>query len=242
MAQARFVFRPRSTRRRRSPISAQPSVTRKPPDCTRSSTSRRLNSCLLIDTAAMAHLPRPQNTRECHLYLAEGCHLYIAATQVCRIRFLMLNHRLFSSLYQWLPSHVPRRVMSSPDPKSARDRAQGTMCGAAHPSRARTILRSGPHCAHDTPRQSGVARSRVSAGTPSPALGPLQRSEMTASWCDPRCRSGHRSFQPARRRTDRRLLRPHRPESTDAPVIAPPIGYTAMSLPSLAMKPSLGSS
>jgi hypothetical protein len=42
------------------------------------------NSCLLIDTAAMAHLPRPQNRRECHLYLAEGCHLYIAATASCR--------------------------------------------------------------------------------------------------------------------------------------------------------------
>jgi hypothetical protein len=28
----------------------------------------------------MALLPRPQNRRECHLYFAEGCHLYIAAT------------------------------------------------------------------------------------------------------------------------------------------------------------------
>jgi hypothetical protein len=26
------------------------------------------------------HLPGPQNPRECHLYLAEGCHLYIALT------------------------------------------------------------------------------------------------------------------------------------------------------------------
>jgi hypothetical protein len=26
------------------------------------------------------HPPGPQNPRECHLYLAEGCHLYIALT------------------------------------------------------------------------------------------------------------------------------------------------------------------
>jgi hypothetical protein len=36
---------------------------------------------LLIDnTTATAHLPGPQNPRECHLYFAEGCHLYIALT------------------------------------------------------------------------------------------------------------------------------------------------------------------
>jgi hypothetical protein len=29
----------------------------------------------------MTHLPRPQNPRECHLYFAEGCHLYIALTK-----------------------------------------------------------------------------------------------------------------------------------------------------------------
>src|ERR1700731_1283917 len=55
-------------------------MTRRRPDRTRNSTSRRLNSCLLIDTTATAHLPGPQNPRECHLYLAEGCHLYIALT------------------------------------------------------------------------------------------------------------------------------------------------------------------
>jgi hypothetical protein len=38
------------------------------------------SSCLLIDTTAAAHLPGPQNLRECHLYFAEGCHLYIALT------------------------------------------------------------------------------------------------------------------------------------------------------------------
>ena len=45
------------------------------------STSRRLNSCLLIDNTATAHLPGPQNPGECHLYFAEGCHLYIALTR-----------------------------------------------------------------------------------------------------------------------------------------------------------------
>jgi hypothetical protein len=35
---------------------------------------------LLIDTTAKAHLPGPQNPGECHLYFAEGCHLYIALT------------------------------------------------------------------------------------------------------------------------------------------------------------------
>jgi hypothetical protein len=35
---------------------------------------------LLIDNTAKAHLPGPQNPGECRLYLAEGCHLYIALT------------------------------------------------------------------------------------------------------------------------------------------------------------------
>jgi hypothetical protein len=35
---------------------------------------------LLIDNTATAHLPGPQNPGVCHLYLAEGCHLYIAFT------------------------------------------------------------------------------------------------------------------------------------------------------------------
>src|SRR6202008_2973130 len=48
----------------------------------RNSTSRRLNSCLLIDTTATTvHLPGPQNPAECYLYFAEGCHLYIALTK-----------------------------------------------------------------------------------------------------------------------------------------------------------------
>src|SRR5580698_775558 len=46
--------------------------------------SSRLNSCLLIDNTAKAHLPGPQNPGECRLYLAEGCHLYIALTRVWR--------------------------------------------------------------------------------------------------------------------------------------------------------------
>ncbi len=35
-------------------------------------------------TGATAHFPEPQNPGECHLYLAEGCHLCIAATDECR--------------------------------------------------------------------------------------------------------------------------------------------------------------
>jgi hypothetical protein len=58
-------------------------------------TSRRLNSCLLIDNTATAHLPGPQNPGMCHLYLAEGCHLYIALTVKSRRRSLMTNSRLY---------------------------------------------------------------------------------------------------------------------------------------------------
>ena len=35
---------------------------------------------MLIDTTATAPLPGPQNPGMCHLYFAEGCHLYIALT------------------------------------------------------------------------------------------------------------------------------------------------------------------
>src|SRR6202045_807975 len=66
-------------------------MTRRRPDRTRNSTSRRLNSCLLIDTTATAHLPGPQNPGMCHLYLAEGCHLYIALTVRRRITGLTEN-------------------------------------------------------------------------------------------------------------------------------------------------------
>jgi hypothetical protein len=59
------------------------------------STSRRLNSCLLIDNTAMAHLPGPQNPGMCHLYLAEGCHLYIAPTKKSRERDVLENSRRF---------------------------------------------------------------------------------------------------------------------------------------------------
>src|SRR5437660_5517332 len=77
-------------------MSTQASVTRRRPDCTRNSTSRRLNSCLLIDNTATAHLPGPQNPGVCHLYLAEGCHLYIALTRFCRIAAIMEKSRLWS--------------------------------------------------------------------------------------------------------------------------------------------------
>src|SRR5437660_6538464 len=74
-------------------MSTQASVTRRRPDCTRNSTSRRLNSCLLIDNTATAHLPGPQNPGVCHLYLAEGCHLYIALTRQSRISAILESHR-----------------------------------------------------------------------------------------------------------------------------------------------------
>src|SRR5271165_2745539 len=62
-----------------------------------------LNSCLLIDSTAMTHLPGPQNPGECHLYVAEGCHLYIAATPPSRIK---------STYVKW----VPHRVRLAPCP------------------------------------------------------------------------------------------------------------------------------
>jgi hypothetical protein len=45
-----------------------------------------LLACLLVDNTAMAHLPGPQNPGMCHLYLVEGCHLYIALTRVVGAR------------------------------------------------------------------------------------------------------------------------------------------------------------
>jgi hypothetical protein len=46
---------------------------------------------LLIDTTATALLPGPQNPRTCHLYIAEGCHLYIALTSKCRVTVILEN-------------------------------------------------------------------------------------------------------------------------------------------------------
>src|SRR6202007_80788 len=39
----------------------------------------------------MAHLPGPQNPGECHLYFAEGCHLYIALTENWRRTGVLKN-------------------------------------------------------------------------------------------------------------------------------------------------------
>jgi hypothetical protein len=50
-----------------------------------------MNFRLLIDTTATTRLPRPKNPGECHLYLARGCHLYIAATYKGRVVYLMLS-------------------------------------------------------------------------------------------------------------------------------------------------------
>src|ERR1700756_3034012 len=53
-----------------------------------------MNSCLLIDTTATAHLPGPQNPGECHLYFAEGCHLYIALTTLVAPRNGPIEYRV----------------------------------------------------------------------------------------------------------------------------------------------------
>jgi hypothetical protein len=51
---------------------------------------------LLIDnTATTVHLPGPQNPGECHLYFAEGCHLYIALTRQSRIMRILEKPRRF---------------------------------------------------------------------------------------------------------------------------------------------------
>src|SRR4051812_289332 len=81
-------FKPASNRntcRRFRPSSSQASATRKRPDRTPSRTSSRSNSFLLIDTTGIAHSQGPSNLGQCHVYFAEGCHLYIAATDLCRI-------------------------------------------------------------------------------------------------------------------------------------------------------------
>src|SRR6202035_2550496 len=71
----------------------------------RNSTSRRLNSCLLIDnTATTAHLPGPQNPGKCHLYIAEGCHLYIALTAASKKLYFLDCVRLRLSA-----PHFPER-------------------------------------------------------------------------------------------------------------------------------------
>jgi len=45
---------------------------------------------------ATAQPPRPRNPRECHLYCAEGCHLYMALTYISRIIYIMENCLLAS--------------------------------------------------------------------------------------------------------------------------------------------------
>jgi|HubBroStandDraft_4_1064222.scaffolds.fasta_scaffold65030_1 hypothetical protein len=76
----------------------------------RGSNSSRLNSCALIDTTAKVHLPGPQNPGECHLYLAEGCHLYMAA-KVC----VSQNFRLWKE-----PDSARAVVGNSPNAALAR--------------------------------------------------------------------------------------------------------------------------
>jgi hypothetical protein len=50
------------------------------------------NPCLLIDNTIDGALPRPQNPPECHLYFAEGRHLYIALTKNGRILYIRKIH------------------------------------------------------------------------------------------------------------------------------------------------------
>jgi hypothetical protein len=65
---------------------------------------------LLIDTTATAHLPGPQNPGECHLYFAEGCHLYIALTKKCRGIDVTENRRPGDTQLFAAPRNVARRV------------------------------------------------------------------------------------------------------------------------------------
>src|SRR4051812_32325730 len=81
-------FKPASNRktcRRFRSSSSQASATRRRPDRTPSRTSSRSNSFLLIDTTDIAHPRGPSNPGQCHVNFAEGCHLYIAATDRSRI-------------------------------------------------------------------------------------------------------------------------------------------------------------
>src|SRR6202035_5791625 len=96
-------------RRRCKPISTHASITRRPPDWTRNSTSRRPTSCLLIDnTATTAHLPGPQNPGKCHLYIAEGCHLYIALTAV-ELKIVTLRRHVVDHQHRRMPR--PQEVL-----------------------------------------------------------------------------------------------------------------------------------
>jgi hypothetical protein len=48
-----------------------------------------LNSCLRINNTATANLPGTPEPGMCHLYFAEGYHLYIALTAQWRITGLL---------------------------------------------------------------------------------------------------------------------------------------------------------
>ena len=53
----------------------------------------RLNAAFDCLTPATTGTSRdPKTPGECHLYLAEGCHLYIALTQKQRISEILENH------------------------------------------------------------------------------------------------------------------------------------------------------
>ena len=58
---------------------------------------------------ATVHPPGPQNPRECHLYCAEGCHLYMALTYISRIIYIMENC-----------TNMPRSHSSATDPSNPR--------------------------------------------------------------------------------------------------------------------------
>jgi hypothetical protein len=60
--------------------------------------------------AAVVCLPGPQNPSECHLYFAEGCHLYMAATRPLPQNRLYVNRILlgFAGIIDRFIEHIYR--------------------------------------------------------------------------------------------------------------------------------------
>jgi hypothetical protein len=85
--------------------------------------------CLLIHNSVTMHPSRPQNPGECHLYFAEGCHLYIAPTKmtqkVCSGKFDTLQSKSSEPFNRKVGYH--QRLISS---RLARSIASITMRGS----------------------------------------------------------------------------------------------------------------
>jgi hypothetical protein len=88
---------------------------------------------LLIDNTAKAHLPGPQNPGECRLYLAEGCHLYIALTGTDRfIEVMELATMLRRGLQ--LPPELPQSL----DVQRIHESSPSAFPNGCHPVPAKT--------------------------------------------------------------------------------------------------------